>query len=171
MDTSIPTRNYMPAFLRQNGASGKSIAKSGGGYDDGFRISKGRAKRKVKETVEQGFQHKSREPILGVQERSHEEIQNTRNLRVQGLQPSASEAARKQLGDEGHSARFQQQMGKGGPRQMMQQRKQQRQPQALGGPGQIQQLIFQTLNKQTGPLSGWQARVHVQERIGLIFNL
>jgi hypothetical protein len=36
---------------------------------------------------------------------------------------------------------------------------------------QIQQLIFNTLNQQTGPLSGWQAGVLVQQRIGLIFNL
>jgi hypothetical protein len=36
---------------------------------------------------------------------------------------------------------------------------------------QSQQLIFQTLNEQTGLLSGWQALVLIQERAGLIFNL
>jgi hypothetical protein len=36
---------------------------------------------------------------------------------------------------------------------------------------QIQSIIFNTLNTQTGPLSGWQAEVLVHERIGLIFNM
>jgi hypothetical protein len=72
------------------------------------------------------------------------------------------------------AANFQQQMGMGGPGQMMQQMQQQQQQRQQQGPnasGQIQQLIFQTLNQQTGPLSGWQASVQIQERMGLIFNL
>jgi hypothetical protein len=71
------------------------------------------------------------------------------------------------------AANFQQQMGMGGPGQMMQmqQQQQQRQQQGPNASGQIQQLIFQTLNQQTGPLSGWQASVQIQERMGLIFNL
>jgi hypothetical protein len=76
------------------------------------------------------------------------------------------------------AANYQQQMGMGGPGQMMQQRQQQQQQQQQRPPqaqnnasGQIQQLIFQTLNQQTGPLSGWQAGVPIQERMGLIFNL
>jgi hypothetical protein len=75
------------------------------------------------------------------------------------------------------AANFQQQMGMGGPGQMMQQmqqqqqQQQQRQQQGPNASGQIQQLIFQTLNQQTGPLSGWQASVPIQERMGLIFNL
>jgi hypothetical protein len=36
---------------------------------------------------------------------------------------------------------------------------------------QIQSIIFNTLNSQTGPLSGWQAGVLIQERISLIFNM
>jgi hypothetical protein len=36
---------------------------------------------------------------------------------------------------------------------------------------QIQELILQALNQQTGPLSGWQASVLIQERMGLIFSL
>ncbi len=59
---------------------------------------------------------------------------------------------------------------------MMQQRQpqqqQQRQPQGQNNAtGQIQQLIYNTLNSQTGPLSGWQAGVLINERIGLIFNM
>jgi hypothetical protein len=72
------------------------------------------------------------------------------------------------------AANFQQQMGMGGPGQMMQQMQQQQQQRQQQGPnasGQIQQLIFQTLNQQTGPLNGWQASVQIQERMGLIFNL
>jgi len=67
------------------------------------------------------------------------------------------------------------QMGMGG--QMMQQRQQQQQQQQRppqGPPsaqGQIQNMIFQTLNQQTGPLSGWQAGMSIQERMALIFNL
>jgi hypothetical protein len=72
------------------------------------------------------------------------------------------------------AANFQQHMG--GPGQMMQQRQpqqqQQRQPQGQNNAtGQIQQLIYNTLNSQTGPLSGWQAGVLINERIGLIFNM
>lgn len=64
----------------------------------------------------------------------------------------------------------------GGPGQMMQQRQQQQQqqqhqPQAPNATSQIQQLIFNTLNAQTGPLSGWQAGVLINERMGLIFNI
>ena len=55
--------------------------------------------------------------------------------------------------------------------QRQQQQQQQRQQQGPNASGQIQQLIFQTLNQQTGPLSGWQASVQIQERMGLIFNL
>jgi len=32
-------------------------------------------------------------------------------------------------------------------------------------------MIFNTLNAQTGPLSGWQAGVLINERMGLIFNV
>ena len=75
------------------------------------------------------------------------------------------------------AANFQQQMGMGG--QMMQQRQQQQQQQQQQRPpqgppsaqGQIQNMIFQTLNQQTGPLSGWQATMSIQERMALIFNL
>jgi hypothetical protein len=69
-----------------------------------------------------------------------------------------------------------QQMGMGG--QMMQQRQQQQQQQQQRPPqgppsaqGQIQNMIYQTLNQQTGPLSGWQAGMSIQERMALIFNL
>jgi hypothetical protein len=75
------------------------------------------------------------------------------------------------------AANFQQHMG--GPGQMMQQRQQQQQQRQPQGPnatgpnatGQIQQLIFNTLNSQTGPLSGWQAGVLINERMSLIFNV
>lgn len=36
---------------------------------------------------------------------------------------------------------------------------------------QIQRIIFNALNTQTGPLSGWQAGVLIQERLILIFNV
>jgi hypothetical protein len=66
------------------------------------------------------------------------------------------------------AANFQQQMGQ----QRQQQQQQQRPPQGpQGAQGQIQNMIFQTLNQQTGPLSGWQAGMSIQERMALIFNL
>jgi len=37
--------------------------------------------------------------------------------------------------------------------------------------GQIQQFIFNTVNLNTGPLSGWQAGVLINERMNSIFNL
>jgi hypothetical protein len=40
-----------------------------------------------------------------------------------------------------------------------------------GASGQIQAMIFETLNQQTGPLSGWQAGMWIQERMDLIFAL
>ncbi|KAH8658773.1 hypothetical protein BGZ60DRAFT_126893 [Tricladium varicosporioides] len=73
------------------------------------------------------------------------------------------------------AANFQPQMG--GPGQMMpqqQQRPQQQRPPQGGGQNattQIQQVIFQTVTNQTGPLTGWQANVLIQERISLIFNI
>jgi hypothetical protein len=68
------------------------------------------------------------------------------------------------------AANFQQHMG--GPSQMMpQQQQQQRQNQNGPAAIQIQSIIFNTLNAQTGPLSGWQAGVLIQERISLIFNM
>jgi hypothetical protein len=42
---------------------------------------------------------------------------------------------------------------------------------AINGPGQIQNHILQTLNTQTGPLTGWQARMILQERISLIMKM
>jgi len=84
-------------------------------------------------------------------------MQNIRNLRVQGLRPSASEAAKEQLGDGDHSAQRQQ--------------PQPQNPKSHNAPSHIQDLIFQTLNQQTGTLRGWQCEVHTQERIRLIFNL
>ncbi|KAH8815602.1 hypothetical protein F5884DRAFT_183886 [Xylogone sp. PMI_703] len=48
---------------------------------------------------------------------------------------------------------------------------QQQRPPQNGAPTQINQLIFQTLNAQTGPLTGWQAGVLIQERISLISNI
>jgi hypothetical protein len=70
------------------------------------------------------------------------------------------------------AANFQQHMG--GVGQMMPQQQQQRQqpqrPQGNPSSG-IQQLIYQTLNAQTGPLSGWQANVLIQERMSLVFNM
>jgi hypothetical protein len=72
----------------------------------------------------------------------------------------------------------------GGPGQMMPQQQQQRQQQQQqqqqqpqrpqqGGTASthIQALIFQTLQAQTGPLTGWQAGVLPNERMGLIFNM
>jgi len=64
----------------------------------------------------------------------------------------------------------------GGPGQMMQQRPQQQRQAQPGGPQQnattqIQQVIFQTVNSQTGQLTGWQSNVLIQERIGLIFSM
>jgi hypothetical protein len=62
----------------------------------------------------------------------------------------------------------------GGPGQMMpQQQRQQQQQQRpqTGATTQIQSLIFNTLNAQTGPLTGWQAGVLPNERMGLIFNV
>lgn len=201
MDTSIPLRNHTPASLRQKRASRASIAKSEGVNDDNFRIRKGRAKSKAKETAEKLFQRKSRESILGSQELSHEEMQNTRNLRVQGLRPSASEAAREQLGDEEHSAEYQQQSGMLIQRnhQRQQQQQQQQQESILGGQERsheemqdtrnlrvdeffwrriekarderraqefrhIKKSVLQSLEQETGPLSGWQAGVQIQER-------
>jgi hypothetical protein len=72
------------------------------------------------------------------------------------------------------AANFQQHMG--GVGQMMPQQQQQRQQQPQrppqGNPSSgIQQLIYQTLNKQTGLLSGWQANVLIQERMSLVFNM
>jgi hypothetical protein len=74
------------------------------------------------------------------------------------------------------AANFQQMPGAGQmmPQQQRQQQgqQQQRQNQNNGGPtGQIQQLIFHSLNQNTAPLSGWQATVLIQERISLIFNM
>ncbi|RQM07203.1 hypothetical protein DH86_00000897, partial [Scytalidium sp. 3C] len=48
---------------------------------------------------------------------------------------------------------------------------QQQRPPQNGAPTQINQLIFQTLSAQTGPLTGWQAGVLIQERISLISNI
>ncbi|KUJ20910.1 uncharacterized protein LY89DRAFT_418839 [Mollisia scopiformis] len=64
----------------------------------------------------------------------------------------------------------QQQMGVG---QMMPQmgQQQQRQPQNTNASAQIQQMIYATLTQQPGPLSGWQAQVLPNERMGLIFNI
>jgi hypothetical protein len=76
------------------------------------------------------------------------------------------------------AANFQQHMG--GPGQMMPQQQQQRQqqqqqqqrgPQNGNATNAMQQMIFNTLNTQTGNLTGWQAQVLIQERIGLIFNM
>jgi len=70
------------------------------------------------------------------------------------------------------AANFQQQMG--GPGQMMaqqQQQQQQRPPPGSNPSGQIQLLIYNTLSAQTGPLSGWQAQVLINERMSLIFNV
>ncbi|CAG8950661.1 hypothetical protein HYFRA_00002871 [Hymenoscyphus fraxineus] len=67
---------------------------------------------------------------------------------------------------------FQPHMG-GGPGQMMQQRPpQQRPPQsALNATQHIQQLIYSAVTAQTGPITGWQTQVLIQERIGLILNI
>ncbi|KAG0646689.1 hypothetical protein D0Z07_6279 [Hyphodiscus hymeniophilus] len=63
----------------------------------------------------------------------------------------------------------------GGVGQMMPQQQQQRQQQQRppqGNPSSnIQQMIYQTLNSQTGPLTGWQATVLIQERMSLVFNI
>jgi hypothetical protein len=64
----------------------------------------------------------------------------------------------------------------GGVGQMMPQQQQQRQQQPQRPPqgnpsSNIQQLIFQTLNQQTGPLNGWQSHVLIQERMSLVFNM
>jgi hypothetical protein len=69
------------------------------------------------------------------------------------------------------AANFQQHIG-GGVGQMMPQRPQQPQRLPQGNPSSgIQQLIYQTLNAQTGPLNGWQANVLIQERMSLVFNM
>lgn len=58
------------------------------------------------------------------------------------------------------------------PQQQRQQQGQQQRPNQPSGPtGQIQQMIYHHLNQNTGPLSGWQAGVLIQERISLIFNI
>lgn len=71
------------------------------------------------------------------------------------------------------AANFQPHMG--APGQMMPQQRQQPQrvPQNGGGSAQsqIQQVIYQTVSSQTGPLTGWQSNVLIQERIGLIFSM
>jgi hypothetical protein len=70
------------------------------------------------------------------------------------------------------AANFQQHMG--GPGQMIPQQQQQRQQQQrppTNASTQIQQMIYQTLSAQTGPLSGWQSQILIQERISLIFNM
>ncbi|TVY57675.1 hypothetical protein LCER1_G004184 [Lachnellula cervina] len=71
------------------------------------------------------------------------------------------------------AANFQPHMG--APGQMMPQQRQQPQrvPQNGGGSAQsqIQQVIYQTVSSQTGPLTGWQSNVLIQERIGLIFSI
>lgn len=76
------------------------------------------------------------------------------------------------------AANFQQMGGPGQmiPQQQQQQRQQQGQQQrpnqnASGPTAHIQQIIFQSINTNTGPLTGWQAGVLVQERISLIFNM
>lgn len=68
-----------------------------------------------------------------------------------------------------------QQMG-GAAQMMQQQQRQQGQPQRPNQPTngatvQIQQMIYHHLTQNTGPLTGWQATVLIQERIGLIFNM
>jgi hypothetical protein len=72
------------------------------------------------------------------------------------------------------AANFQHQMGGG---QMMPQQGQQRQQQPAqqrppqGTTAHFQQMVYQTLSAQTGPLNGWQANVLIQERMGLVFNM
>lgn len=70
------------------------------------------------------------------------------------------------------AANFQPHMG--GPGQMMPQRPQPQRPPQNGtsnATNQIQQVIYQTVSSQTGPLTGWQSNVLIQERIGLIFSM
>jgi len=74
------------------------------------------------------------------------------------------------------AANFQPQMNNGGQMMMQQQRGQQPQqrPQQANQnmvSAQIQQLIFTSLQENTGPLEGWQANVLIQERMGMVFNL
>jgi hypothetical protein len=75
------------------------------------------------------------------------------------------------------AANFPQHMGGAGQMMQQQQRQQQQQQQQQPRPGtnglsgQIQNHIFQTLNAQTGPLTGWQAQMLLQERISLIMNM
>lgn len=55
--------------------------------------------------------------------------------------------------------------------QRLQQGQQQRPNQNGVQNNNIQQLIYNTLNQNTGILSGWQSTVLIQERIGLICNM
>lgn len=67
---------------------------------------------------------------------------------------------------------FQPQMNGGG--QMMMQRgqqPQQRQQQQGAVSNQIQNMIFASLQSNTGPLEGWQATVLIQERMTMVMNL
>ncbi|KAH6720050.1 hypothetical protein BKA61DRAFT_228493 [Leptodontidium sp. MPI-SDFR-AT-0119] len=67
---------------------------------------------------------------------------------------------------------FQQMGGGPGPGQIMaQQQQQQRQPQGPHASSQIQAIIYQTLQQQTGTLTGWRTQIMPNERMGLIFNL
>lgn len=54
---------------------------------------------------------------------------------------------------------------------MPQGQRQQQQRQPPTATAQIQSIIFQTLTAQTGPLTGWQAGVLPNERMGLILNI
>jgi hypothetical protein len=69
---------------------------------------------------------------------------------------------------------FQQPQGFGQMIPQQQQQRQQQQPQRPPGnqnPTSIQQLIYNTLNAQTGALNGWQANVLIQERMSLVLNM
>jgi len=73
------------------------------------------------------------------------------------------------------AANFQPQMNNGGQMMMQQQQRGQQPPQRPQQvnmvSAQIQQLIFTSLQENTGPLDGWQASVLIQERMGMVFNL
>jgi hypothetical protein len=53
--------------------------------------------------------------------------------------------------------------------QQLQQQQQQQQRSQL--PVQVQQLVFQKIQENTGPVTGWQSSVIIQERISTVFNL
>ncbi len=63
---------------------------------------------------------------------------------------------------------FQHMGGAGGNQMMMQQ--QQHLPQQPPN-NALQQILYTNIQQQTGPLSGWQANIPIQERFGQVWHM